>query len=444
MNLLTRPQYDSRFHVDAQPKRVVFFSGRENHLYTGKLVAQIAACINGLNTVEQIIANVEGEFSFLEIIYAIDSLHEQGIIVAEEDVSNDIHHFQRLFFSPEEPSLCAAVVGCSGAYGLGKGIGEQAAFASALSEAMEIESTFQRSREALLLSDDHEFRRIIHPNSVQLLSDSQLALLEQHDSQQWLPLVDHGGQISYLQIDVALPGCFDLNGTGCSLTLPRAINHGLLELIERDAAAIWWYNKLKRPEIGLDDIDDAYLKQVKKFFAKRDSSFWILDITSDLGIPVMAAISSHPLCIGFSAHTNSLTAARNAAAELIQMSLLRDHAEDLWSNPSSISWWNDMKIEEERYLYPSEKVAIRSKLSTSAYSCLRAKDFDIFVLDCSQPRSDHKVVRTFVPGLRKPQPRFGLGRLYEVPVQLGDFTTKKGELQMNRPLFPEYLQSRGA
>lgn len=44
----------------------------------------------------------------------------------------------------------------------------------------------------------------------------------------------------------------DSNGCASGNTIEEAIYYGLLELVERDAVAIWWYNRIRRPEVKLD------------------------------------------------------------------------------------------------------------------------------------------------------------------------------------------------
>src|SRR5262249_37421026 len=64
-----------------------------------------------------------------------------------------------------------------------------------------------------------------------------------------------------------------------------------LELVERDAYAIWWYNRLRRPEIDLDKVGDSYVRDLRDQFAAMGRHLWVLDVTSDLGIPVVIAVS---------------------------------------------------------------------------------------------------------------------------------------------------------
>ena len=48
------------------------------------------------------------------------------------------------------------------------------------------------------------------------------------------------------------PFCIgDSNGNAAGNTLEEAILQGFLELVERDAVALWWYNRVQRPEVDL-------------------------------------------------------------------------------------------------------------------------------------------------------------------------------------------------
>jgi ribosomal protein S12 methylthiotransferase accessory factor len=46
------------------------------------------------------------------------------------------------------------------------------------------------------------------------------------------------------------------NGCAAGNKFEEAIIQGFLELVERDACAIWWYNRLRRAEIDLDRLGD--------------------------------------------------------------------------------------------------------------------------------------------------------------------------------------------
>ena len=55
----------------------------------------------------------------------------------------------------------------------------------------------------------------------------------------------------------------DSNGCAAGNTLEEAIVQGFLELVERDSYAIWWYNRLQRPEVDLSQFDDPYVRDLQ-------------------------------------------------------------------------------------------------------------------------------------------------------------------------------------
>ena len=83
----------------------------------------------------------------------------------------------------------------------------------------------------------------------------------------------------------------DSNGCAAGNTVEEAIVQGFLELVERDAYAIWWYNKVQRPEVDLDRFDNSYVHDLRNQLTEAGKRVWVLDITSDLGIPTFVAVA---------------------------------------------------------------------------------------------------------------------------------------------------------
>lgn len=81
------------------------------------------------------------------------------------------------------------------------------------------------------------------------------------------------------------------NGTAAGGTLEDAVLQGFLELVERDALALWWYNRTHHPAVDLDAFDDPWTTELRRVHASLDREVWVLDLTADLGIPVLAAVS---------------------------------------------------------------------------------------------------------------------------------------------------------
>jgi len=152
-----------------------------------------------------------------------------------------------------------------------------------------------------------------------------------------------------------------------------------------------------------------------------------LDISSDFGIPVFAAISRGPRgdwTLGFGAHFEARLALCHALAELNQFL------------PSALAGYNHAiatsEIIDSRFLVPDEKAppvhadafAIQGSddLRTDIERCVAiAKERGLEVLVLDQTRADVglAVVKVVVPHMRPFWARFGDGRLYDVPVQMG-------------------------
>lgn len=119
----------------------------------------------------------------------------------------------------------------------------------------------------------------------------------------------------------------DSNGNAAGSSPEDALVQGFLELVERDAVALWWYNRLRLPGVDLDAFDEPWLSGLRDALGRAGRQVWALDLTSDLGIPVMAAVSrgagdtdtAAPVLYGFGAHPDPRLALRRALTEMVQM-----------------------------------------------------------------------------------------------------------------------------
>jgi bacteriocin biosynthesis cyclodehydratase domain-containing protein len=250
----------------------------------------------------------------------------------------------------------------------------------------------------------------------------------------------------------------DSNGCAAGNTLEEAIVQGFLELVERDAYAIWWYNRLQRAEVDLGQFDEAYIRDLKIQLAETGRRLWMLDVTSDLGIPSFVTIthwmenSQEFVEFGSGSHFDARIAALRAMTELNQfLSIGLMGGRD--PNPSSQES-NDgvatppFRLQDHPYLTPSGAAAVRpdfgSKFGnldareqvTACVSLVKRAGLDFLVLDQTRPDIDVPVVRVIVPGLRHFYRRFAPGRLYDVPVKLGWQDRPLSESELN-PLHPQ-------
>ena len=233
----------------------------------------------------------------------------------------------------------------------------------------------------------------------------------------------------------------DSNGCAAGNTLEEAILQGFLELVERDAFAIWWYNRLSLPEVDLASFDDEYLAAAPEYYRRKQREIWVLDATSDFGIPVFVAVSrrtdkeAEDILYGAGAHTDPHVAALRAVCELnqcLQWILGPGRQGPTVQDPVSESWWRNGKLEDHPYLAPAPDSARRGKAD---YPCagttdtredvehcralVAARGMEFLVLDQTRPDIGMPVARVIVPGMRHFWERFAPGRLYDVPVSMG-------------------------
>jgi len=251
------------------------------------------------------------------------------------------------------------------------------------------------------------------------------------------------------------PGLIHADSNGCAAgnTTEEAIVQGFLELVERDSYAIWWYNRLRRPELDLGACDDSYVRDLRNQLGETGRRVWVLDITHDLGIPSYVAIS-HSLEnamdfveFGSGSHFDARIALLRSLTELNQfLSIglvgLREGAGSGHDGPAP---W---QLRDHPYLLPNGHPAVRPDFGSkfgmldtreqvlACVNLVKRTGLDFLVLDQTRPDIEVPVVRVIVPGLRHFYRRYAPGRLYDVPIQLGWLDRPVPESELN-PLFPK-------
>ena len=244
----------------------------------------------------------------------------------------------------------------------------------------------------------------------------------------------------------------DSNGCAAGNTIEEAILQGFLELVERDAYAIWWYNRLRCPEVDLDKLGDSYIRDLRTAFAAMDRSVWVLDVTSDLGIPAVIAIahwtedSREYIEFAAGAHFDLRIAALRALTELNQFMAI-DRMRRRGADEADQDGNDALPLRKHAYVRPHGKAPAR-RAQFAKFASLDRRDqvlacvklvkrfgLDFLVLDQTRPDIEVPVVRVIVPGLRHFYRRFGSGRLYDVPLKLGLRKRLPPEAELN-PLHP--------
>lgn len=253
------------------------------------------------------------------------------------------------------------------------------------------------------------------------------------------------------------PFCY-ANSNGCAAgnTLEEAILQGFLELAERDAVAMWWYNQVKRPSVEVESFDDPYFHALKDYYYSINRSLWVLDITCDFNIPTFAAISRRTdkpvedILYGFGTHFDPKIALNRALTEVNQclpaVSSVAADGSILYPDSDELakSWWQTATLENQAYLIPDASAKPKSysdyhqlgsdDLKEDVMACVeiaKKQGMEVLVLDQTRPDIGLNVVRVIVPGLRMFWKRLGAGRLYEVPVKLGWLPEPNSEHQLN-------------
>jgi oxazoline/thiazoline synthase len=250
------------------------------------------------------------------------------------------------------------------------------------------------------------------------------------------------------------------NGNAAGNTIAEAILQGFLELVERDSVALWWYNRVRRPGIDLSSFQEPYLARLEAFLRDHHRDLWALDVTSDLGVPAVVAVSKRTdggadqIMFGLGAHLDARIALLRAVTELNQMlgPLLNVPADDPaashLTDKQTLHWLRTATMANQPYLQPMDGPPRRAAdwapcrsddLKDDVLFCQAlAERFgsELLVLDQTRPEIGLPVVKVIVPGLRHFWARFAPGRLYDVPVKLGWLPRPRAEEELNPiPMF---------
>lgn len=227
----------------------------------------------------------------------------------------------------------------------------------------------------------------------------------------------------------------DSSGLAAGRDVGDAAARAALELVERDAVAVWWYNRVKRPPLDFDREQLPWLASFERYISALGQRFWVLDLTHDLGVPVAAAISSGPdgrdLALGFAAGWTAEEAATGAVSELVQFELSK-RLQKTTGGHDLVSLARTCSLDDFGFFVPDPQ-ATRVKPSQwmpkEVFHALAEQGYPAFYYDFS--RHGGAAVRVIVPRFRPLWPRFAPGRLSDVPHRLGWTATPKPEALFN-------------
>ncbi|MEM6477696.1 MAG: TOMM precursor leader peptide-binding protein [Pseudomonadota bacterium] len=248
----------------------------------------------------------------------------------------------------------------------------------------------------------------------------------------------------------------DSNGAAAGGNLEDALLQGALELVERDCVGIWWMNMLSRPGLDLESFGDQYVLDLKSYFTSIGRDLWVLDLTSDLGIPTFAAINrrrdgpTEDIVMGFGAHLDPRIALSRCVTEMNQFipAVLKINEEGVtqygYDDPEALDWWRNATLENQPYLGPSCDLpatrlcdfegplegSVRENVER-VFAGFEAAGCEVLIHDQTRPDIGLPVVKVIAPGMRHFWARYAPGRLYDVPVKMGWLKTPTAESDLN-------------
>lgn len=249
-----------------------------------------------------------------------------------------------------------------------------------------------------------------------------------------------GGERRYLPAGFVYLGYdadrFEPDTTGCAagLNLESATTAALLELIERDAVALWWYSRAARPPIDWEACRSQRIDAAMAAACRNGWRVWLLDLTTDFEVPVCVAVSAGSglgIAVGCAAHPDpercvwkalagmTAVAARFEAPLSSQRHWLQDA--DLKDHPYMLGSGTPV-----RYGNAAETPGLRDLLDR-----VKAAGLDVLRVDLTRPELGVPVVRVVAPGLRPTGRLLAPGRLYDVPLRLGWVKEKLTAAELN-------------
>ena len=352
----------------------------------------------------------------------------------------------------------------------GKGRTLEQARISAMMEAVERYSGIARGREPMVRASFTELGdRALDPRRCLGFSDRQYADREQTNpwavAQAFVPEpFDPDAQVDWIpawsltsnrKIFVAAGFCFygysltpggrgnlaDSNGCAAAFSFEDAILRGMLEIAERDAVGIWWYNRVLRPAPPSSSDSNVEVNAVIEKYKELGRTVSLVDVTNDLGIPVVAALSweqdtGAAMTAGFGADFNESGAILRAVTEMNQFL-----PEALQGGTARVAGVN-LQIDSYLHAHKSAKAVLRHQWSEHRSDRIfqfisHAAKRDLEVIVVNQTRADIgiPVTKVIVPGTCHFWRRLGFRRLYEIPVRMGWQTESTPEERLNRAGF---------
>ena len=208
------------------------------------------------------------------------------------------------------------------------------------------------------------------------------------------------------------------NGLASGNTFEEAVFHALSEVIERDAWSLVEASRDTGPCVT--GITEPTLAAMQEKFANAQVDVRVRDITSDIGIPTMAAVADDVLLkdpllltIGIGTHTSARIAVMRALTEVAQSRLTQIHGarEDTtiaemrkkmgYERTKRINgyWFRDRGTIDYNQICSSDTGNFKTDIE-NIIAALKKQGMDrVIIVDLTREEIGVPVVRVIVPGL---------------------------------------------
>jgi ribosomal protein S12 methylthiotransferase accessory factor len=344
--------------------------------------------------------------------------------------------------------------GCPAVGVSGVGLSLQDAFQGCIGEGIEYLSQLQTGDDALVSPGSRDPAAAVGAQTREFLAAFSAHRLRTDAEFSWYRAtrITDGGEV-LLPADLCLrrpPAQQDIKppfalstGSAAGTSPDDAALHGLLELIERDAAGLWWRGGRRGKLIPAGDeaqsAAQARLSRLRQNVTARRS--WLLDITTDIGVPCVVAISCKAdgsgFAFGLAARPTLIAAACSAVVEMCQLELAyavveakrREGGEAALNERDLVHRRRATAIDADRCLLlqpVTESVVHLPIEATDANAVVRfiatrleQLGIETFSVDLTRPRFAVPVARIIAPGLQLEPSEFITPRLANMIAQTG-------------------------
>ncbi len=196
--------------------------------------------------------------------------------------------------------------------------------------------------------------------------------------------------------------------SGCAAgpTREAAQEAAVRELIERDAVALWWYRRARRPRVETGEWARGNAARIAEAIAARGKRCEVIDVSTEFGWKVGVAMSweadGREALFGAGAGRDWASAAGRAVAEVAQVLAWRE----FWGDRRPYGYAQAQTFQTEAGAVGSRAAKPRERLR-------------FYRVDLSRKAMGVRVVRVVCPVLMGLQGGLGNERLWTAPEELG-------------------------